>query len=112
MNSATKKLYQSWLLLRITYGGLFILVGADKFFNLLTDWYQFVGTTTNYFLPINPDFLLKLFGTIQIFAGLLLLSPWIKWGIYLIFFLLLIIFFNLFSAPTSPLVIMHDLGMI
>jgi uncharacterized membrane protein YphA (DoxX/SURF4 family) len=112
MNSASKKLYQSWLILRITYGTLFILVGADKFFNLLTNWQQFIGATTNHFLPIDPSLLLKLFGVIQIFAGLLLFTRWIRFGIYLILALLLIIFINLFSAPTSLLVIGHDLGMI
>lgn len=112
MNSASKKLYQSWLILRITYGTLFILVGADKFFNLLTNWQQFIGATTSHFLPIDPSLLLKLVGVIQISAGLLLFTQWIKYGIYLILALLLVIFINLFSVPIPLLVIGHDLGMI
>jgi hypothetical protein len=112
MNSASKKLSQSWQILRITYGTLFILVGADKFFNLLTNWHQFIGATTNHFFPVAPDLLLKLFGLLQIFAGLLLFTHWIMYGIYLIFVLLLVIFLNLFSAPTSYLVIGHDIAMI
>ncbi len=112
MRSASKKLYLAWLILRITYGILFILVGTDKFFNLLTNWHQFVGDTTTRFLPIDLTFLLKLFGLVQICAGLLLFTRWIRFGIYLIFALLLLIFINLFSALTSPLVIGHDIAMI
>ncbi len=112
MNSASKKLSIAWWILRVTYGFLFILVGADKFFNRLTDWHQFVGATASHFLPISGNLLLHFFGAVQILAGILLFTRWILYGIYLIFALLLIIFVNLFSAPTSFIVIGHDIAMI
>lgn len=112
MKSANKKLTLAWILLRYTYGLLFIVVGIDKFFNVMTDWHQFLGASTLSFIPIPSSLLLKGFGVIQIVAGLLLFTRWVWWGIYLIFGLLLLIFINLFSAPLSAVVITHDIVMI
>jgi uncharacterized membrane protein YphA (DoxX/SURF4 family) len=109
---ASKKVYLAWLLLRITFGVLFIVVGIDKFFNYLTNWQQYIGTATNQLFAIDQFVLLKIFGLLQIVAGILLFTPWIKIGIYLIVALLLIIFINLFSVPASHMVIIHDVIMI
>jgi uncharacterized membrane protein YphA (DoxX/SURF4 family) len=106
------KLYQAWWILRITYGLLFIIVGVDKFYNCLTDWHQFLGSTTLNLIPMNPDLLLKLFGVIQIGAGLLLFTRWYWYGILLIAALLVIIFSNLLSVSSSILIITHDVFML
>ena len=112
MKLVNKKLTLAWILLRYTYGLLFIVVGIDKFFNVMTDWHQFLGVSTLSYIPISSSILLKGFGVIQIVAGLLLFTRWVWWGIYLIFGLLLLIFINLFSAPLSAVVITHDIVMI
>ena len=111
MNSATKKLTCAWWLLRITYGILFILVGTDKFFNALTQWHQFIGSVTDYF-PIHPVLILKGLALLQILAGILLFTPWIRIGIYLMIGLLLIIVCNLITASPGIVVIAHALVMI
>lgn len=112
MKSASKNLHLSYQILRYTYGILFILVGADKFFNLMTDWHQFISPQMGGILPISQGLVLKLFGVSQIIAGLLLFTRWIAWGILLIFILLSLIFINLLSSQGGLVVIIHDLYMI
>lgn len=107
-----QKIYLSWWILRITYGTLFIVVGADKFVNLLTNWHQFIGNTTLHLLPFSSDIFLMMFGIVQISAGILLFTRLLNWGIYIIFALLMLIFINLLSAPSSSIVMSHDLFMI
>lgn len=106
-----KKLFLAWWVLRITYGVLFIAVGIDKFFCYLTDWYQFIGSATQAILSICPTTLLKIFGCIQIIAGILLFTPWLLKGTYLILTLLTIIFLNLLSVSWG-VVMVHDFFMI
>lgn len=107
-----QKIYHAWWILRITYGTLFIVVGADKFVNLLTNWHQFIGKATLDLLPFSSDIFLLIFGIIQMGAGILLFTHWLYWGIYIIFALLMLIFINLLSAPSSIVVMSHDLFMI
>lgn len=111
MYSASKKLYWTWWILRISYGLLFILVGTDKFFNALTQWQQFIGTATGY-MPMPPVFILKVLALLQIIAGILLFTPWLLAGIYLMFGLLGIIFLSLITASSGIVVIAHDIFMI
>lgn len=105
MKSASKKLLLAWWVLRITYGLLFILVGVDKFFNFLTQWPHLMSSA------IHSILLLKLFAVSQIAASILLFTPWIRWGIYLILALLGIIFLNLLTTNSGMVVIVHDIFM-
>lgn len=105
MESASKKLFLSWWVLRITYGLLFILVGSDKFFNLLTQWPQFIGSL------VPQEGFLNFFAILQIIAGLLLFTPWLQAGINFMLILLITIFFNLLTAHAGVVVIAHDLMM-
>ena len=112
MQLARKKLYLAWWILRITYGILFIIVGMDKFVNVLTNWYQFLGEIILNLIPFSYDYFLMIFGIIQITAGLFLFTRWFYWGIYIIFALLFLIFINLLTTPYSILVMTHDVLMI
>jgi len=40
--------------LRIIYGVVPIVAGADKFFNLLTNWSQYLNPTVARLLPFSP----------------------------------------------------------
>lgn len=112
MQHAREKLYLAWWILRITYGTLFIIVGMDKFVNVLTNWYQFLGEIILNLIPFSYDYFLMIFGIVQIAAGLFLFTRWFYWGIYIIFALLFLIFINLLTTPYSILVMTHDLLMI
>lgn len=110
MKTASRKLFLAWRILRVTYGLLFILVGTDKFLNTLTQWNQFMGSAAQS-LPFAPMLILKGFALLQIIAGILLFTPWIFAGIYLMMALLVIIFFNLITASSGIVVIAHDIIM-
>jgi uncharacterized membrane protein YphA (DoxX/SURF4 family) len=60
-------------LLRIGYGLVPILAGADKFTNLLTDWNQYLSPKVERCLPVDGRTFMRLVGLAEIAAGLLVL---------------------------------------
>jgi hypothetical protein len=60
-------------LLRIGYGLVPILAGADKFTNLLTDWNQYLSPKVERRLPVDGRTFMRLVGLAEIAAGLLVL---------------------------------------
>jgi uncharacterized membrane protein YphA (DoxX/SURF4 family) len=68
-----------WRTLRWTFGLIPIAAGADKFFNLLTDWPKYVAPSLAHLSPLSPQALMYVAGVIEIVAGLaILLSPWTR----------------------------------
>ena len=60
-------------LLRIGYGLVPILAGADKFTNLLTDWNQYLSPKVERRLPVDGRTFMRLVGLAEIAVGLLVL---------------------------------------
>lgn len=60
-------------LLRIVYGLLFIVVGLDKFFMVVTDWSKYVSPQLMAALPVALVTFLQVFGVIEILVGLYIL---------------------------------------
>jgi hypothetical protein len=60
-------------LLRIGYGLVPILAGADKFTNLMTDWDRYLSPKVERRLPVNGRTFMRLVGLAEIAAGLLVL---------------------------------------
>jgi hypothetical protein len=60
-------------LLRIGYGLVPIVAGADKFTNLLTDWNQYLSPEVERRLPVDGRTFMRLVGLVEIAAGLLVL---------------------------------------
>ena len=71
-------------LLRIGYGLVPIVAGADKFTNQLTDWERYLSPAMKKALPIDGGTFMKLVGVIEIAAGALVLSRWTKLGALLV----------------------------
>src|ERR671922_2599315 len=71
-------------LLRIGYGLVPIVAGADKFTNQLTDWERYLSPAMKKALPIDGGTFMKLVGVIEIAAGALVLSRWTKLGAFLV----------------------------
>ena len=67
----TKQLDTTWKMLRLTYGLVPIVAGADKFTNLLVDWKQYASPLLGN-LPLSP--LMVVVGVIEIVAGILVLA--------------------------------------
>ena len=62
-------------LLRVIFGVVPIAAGADKFFNFLTDWTQYINPMLERFLPVSPSVFMHAVGVIEIVAGIIVLSP-------------------------------------
>jgi uncharacterized membrane protein YphA (DoxX/SURF4 family) len=60
-------------LLRLGYGLVPIVAGADKFTNLLVDWEKYLSPEVEGRLPIDGRTFMRLVGVIEIVAGVLVL---------------------------------------
>jgi uncharacterized membrane protein YphA (DoxX/SURF4 family) len=96
---ATKVTLSSiYIPLRLVYGLVPIVAGADKFFNLLTDWQKYLPQTVASALPISPAAFMHLVGIIEIVAGLAVLTKLPRLGAYVVMIWLLLISVNLVMA--------------
>jgi uncharacterized membrane protein YphA (DoxX/SURF4 family) len=84
-----------YLPLRLTYGLVPLVAGADKFFNLLTDWSKYLPEQVASALPVSPATFMLLVGVIEIVAGLAVLTKFTRLGAYVVMAWLLLIAANL-----------------
>ena len=56
--------------LRLCYGIIPIVAGADKFTNLLTDWSKYLPDFMTKAVPVSPHTFMMAVGAIEIIAGL------------------------------------------
>lgn len=75
---------QTRLLLRIVYGLVPIVAGADKFTNLLTTWTEYLPAAFVGVLPVEAQVFMYLVGAIEVVAGLVVLSRYTEYGAYLV----------------------------
>ena len=92
-----KNVYNTWFLLKITYGLLFLLAGIDKYFNLITNWEKFVSPEVLYIFQLNVKQVNFGVGIIEIIIGTLILLGFTRIGGYLGAIWLLIITVNFLS---------------
>jgi len=59
--------------MRVTYGLVPIVAGADKFTNLLTHWENYLNPSIVKMLPISATTFMMIVGVIEIVAGLIVL---------------------------------------
>jgi len=62
-----------WTILRITFGIVPIVAGADKFTDLLANWDMYLNPTIASMLPFSAHMFMQIVGGIEIVAGLLVL---------------------------------------
>ena len=63
-----------WTILRITFGVVPIVAGADKFADLLTNWDMYLNPTVASMLPFSAHMFMQIVGGIEIVAGLIVLA--------------------------------------
>jgi uncharacterized membrane protein YphA (DoxX/SURF4 family) len=73
-----------YLPLKLCYGLVPIVAGADKFMNLLTDWSAYLPEGVAKLLPISPQAFMMAVGVIEIVAGLIVLSKLTRLGSYIV----------------------------
>lgn len=70
--------------LRLCYGLIPIVAGADKFTNLLTDWSKYLPEFTTEVVPVSPHTFMMVVGVIEIIAGLAVLTVLPRLGAYVV----------------------------
>lgn len=101
--------YQAYMILRFAFAIAPILAGLDKFFNILTNWGQYLSPTFDVFG--NPHTTMMVVGAIEIIAGILV---WIKPKIfaYVVVLWLLGIIINLLLLHNFYDIALRDLGLL
>ncbi len=93
-----KHVEPAWWALRIGLGLAAFLAGADKFFNLLTNWGQYLTPAVAQMLPVSPTTFMHLVGVIEMVVGLAVLTAWTRLGSYVAMLWLVAIAGNLVLA--------------
>jgi hypothetical protein len=93
-----KKLNSSWWALRIGIGLAAFLAGADKFFNVLTDWGMYLSPVAEKLLPVSGETFMHLAGIVEMAVGLAILTRWTRIGAYIASVWLLLIAVNLLTS--------------
>lgn len=98
-------------LLRVIFGAVPVVAGLDKFFNVLTDWTQYVNPTLERLLPFSTSSFMHVVGVIEIGAGLIVLSPFAALGAYIVSAWLALIAISLVASGKFLDVAVRDLVM-
>ena len=102
--------FQAFALLRTVFTVAPILFGLDKFFDILTDWNQYLATWINDIVPGSATTTMEIVGVIEVAAGILVaVAPRI--GAYVVALWLLGIIVNLLSLPDYYDVALRDFGL-
>ncbi len=106
-----ERLRPVWWALRITFGVVPILAGLDKFFELLAPWHQYLSPLVTRVLPISAHAFMMAVGVIEIIAGAIVLSPWVRLGSTIVGFWLVAIALNLLTTGHYLDIAVRDLVM-
>ena len=79
-----ERLIPSFWALRIGIGATAFLAGLDKFFNILTNWEQYVSPLLTNVVPLTPRTLMHVAGVIEMIAGIAVLAGLVRIGGYVI----------------------------
>jgi uncharacterized membrane protein YphA (DoxX/SURF4 family) len=100
-----------WWALRLALGGTAFAAGADKFFNLLTDWDKYLSPVARRNSPVRPRNFMRLVGVIEMIAGATVLKGNTRLGGYVTAAWLLGIVANLISSGKYFDIAARDLNM-
>lgn len=91
------RLNNIWWTLRLTFGLVPIVAGLDKYFNLLTNWEQYLNPAIPGLLHLSPVAFMHIVGVIEIAAGVLVLTPITGYASWIVMVWLLSIAGNLLA---------------
>lgn len=92
------RINQAWWSLRAIFGIVPVVAGLDKFFNLLTNWEQYLSPIAQSVLPFSGSAFMRIVGVIEIAVGLMILTKWTRLGAYVAAAWLALIAVNLLSS--------------
>ncbi len=106
----TDPAYQSFTLLGIGFTVLPIVMGADKFANVLVNWEQYLAPWIRNVSPLSATHTMHIVGVIEIIAGVAVaLKP--RYAAYIVAAWLAGIVINLLSYPGFYDVALRDIGL-
>ena len=103
--------YQAFLMLRTVFTIAPIAFGLDKFFNVLTDWPQYLAPRFDDVIPGNAHQAMLMVGVVEILAGVLV-ALWPHIGGYVVAAWLAGIILNLLLIPDYYDVALRDFGLL
>jgi len=92
-----RRLNSTWWILKIALGAAPFLAGLDKFFNLLTNWTDYLNPVALQYVPVSPEIFMRGVGVVEMIVGLAILTRFTKLGAYLAACWLVAIAVNLVS---------------
>jgi uncharacterized membrane protein YphA (DoxX/SURF4 family) len=102
--------YQAFLLLRVAFTAAPILFGADKFFNLMVNWENYLAPWIRDLSPLSASHTMHVVGAIEIVAGLVVaIRP--RYGAYLVAAWLAGIVINLLTYSGYYDIALRDFGL-
>ena len=102
--------YQAFVMLRVVFAIAPIAFGLDKFFNVLTDWPQYLAGWVDDLMPGSAQDFMYAVGAIEIVAGVLVaVRP--RYGAPLVAAWLAGIIFTLVTGPGYYDVALRDFGL-
>lgn len=108
--STQENVLTSKTILKYTFGLVPIVAGADKFFNLLTDWGKYLHPALADILPFSTAAFMVVVGIIEIAAGILVLTK-TRIGAYIVSAWLLAIALNLIFTGNYFDIAVRDIVM-
>jgi len=96
--NAHEELNSVYIPLKLCYGLVPIIAGADKFLNLLTQWDQYLPGFVADNNPVSPAVFMMVVGVIEIVAGVVVLSKLTRLGAYVVAIWLVLISVNVLLA--------------
>ena len=110
METQISELTKVQTVLKLTFGLVPIIAGADKFTNLLTDWPQYLNPSLASILPFSPHIFMMIVGVIEIAAGIIVLVK-THIGAYIVSAWLVLIALTLLAGGKFLDVAVRDLVM-
>jgi uncharacterized membrane protein YphA (DoxX/SURF4 family) len=105
------RLTSAFWTLRIAFGLTAFLAGLDKFFNLLTNWEQYVSPLLLDLIPLSAGMLMRVAGLVEIVVGVAVLAGAARIGGYVITAWLTIIALSLLTTGQFFDIAVRDLVM-
>ncbi len=107
-----RQLTNSYWALRLAFGVVPIVAGLDKFFNLLTNWEQYLSPLATRVLPISGAVFMRVAGVVEIVVGIAILIGYTRFGGYVAAAWIAAIVLNLVTSGTHLDVAARDAVMV
>jgi uncharacterized membrane protein YphA (DoxX/SURF4 family) len=104
-----RRLTSTWWTLKIALGAVPFLAGLDKFFNVLTNWTDYLNPLALQIVPVDPQIFMWSVGIVEMIVGVAILTRWTKLGAYVAACWLVAIAVNLISMGRFYDVAVRDL---